>query len=189
MHPWPPGPREAIAAAVARTGCRLRPDPELGGFRAVDCPDYHARAALVDALAEYDARYDGRIRRLGLELVARVRDPRNRRELAALIQRAVQERVRYIGEAGDQIQDAWTTWSYGAGDCDCQTRLVLAIARALGLPVHLCKFVKPDGAIAHVCAALDGAPPTFLETTLAARFGEHPYAAARRLNANRTDLR
>lgn len=200
----PPGPREAIAAAIRQTGCVLRDDPISGGLGAVDCPSYIARAELVDVLAWRDARYDGRIRQLALE-IARIAAERRHRggrlsapELASEVQLQVAGRVRYLGEAGDVIQDAWTTWVTGFGDCDCQTRLVLALCRALGVDVDTVAFHRSD-AILHVCAALrghmipemKGRDRVYLETTLGPgiRFGEHPYAAAVRLGAHeRRDL-
>lgn len=192
----PPGPREAIAAAIRQTGCVLRDDPIRGGLGAVDCPSYLARAELVDVLAWRDARYDGRIRQLALEIARGATLGRGRHvdaaELAIEVQKAVARRVRYLGEAGDVIQDAWTTWSTGLGDCDCQARLVLALLRAYGLDADLIAFHRGE-AIQHVCAALRGprGQRHYLETTLGpgVGFGEHPYTAAIRLGAHeRRDL-
>jgi hypothetical protein len=199
--PTPPGPREAIQAAIARTGCVLRHDPITGGLAAVDCPSYAARAEIVDALAWRDARYDGRIRQVALELLdaspvkhwARDRGGVAPSALARAMQGAVARRVAFVGEAGDVIQDAWTTWASAWGDCDCQARLVLALCRALGLTVALVAFERRDGSIAHVCAAhVTPHGPKFLETTLGPRgavYGMHPYAIARMLKSEREDLR
>lgn len=187
----PPGPREAIEAAIRATGCVLRDDPIRGGLAAVDCPTYLGRAELVDALAWQDARYDGRIRELALAIAARVAgSPPPSLELARAVQRAVSGRVRYIGEAGDMIADAWSTWSRGLGDCDCQARLVLALLRALGVGCVLVAFHHGEE-IRHVCAGIeDPSGRIYLETTLgpAVQFGEHPYRAKLRLGAQRSDL-
>ena len=191
----PPGPREEIQAAIAATGCVLRDDPIRGGLACVDCPSYRSRAELVDVLAWRDARYDGRIRELALEIASGVHFTgerlRDQIRLATAVQQAVAARVRYLGEAGDIIQDAWTTWSRALGDCDCQARLVLALLRALGLPADLIAFHKGEQ-ILHVCAAWRGPRRReYLETTLGplVQFGEHPYAAKLRLGAHdRRDL-
>ncbi len=195
----PPGPREAIEAAIASTGCVVRPDPERGGFVAVDCPSQQARAELVDVMAWEDALYDGRIRQLALAIADVAAERRHRAgpvsgpELASEVQLQVASRVRFIGEAGDQIQDAWTTWAIRWGDCDCQTRLVLALLRSVGIEVQSVGFRRDDGTVAHICAALPSRTgPWYLETTLgpAVMIGEHPYEAARRLGVTaRDDLR
>jgi transglutaminase-like putative cysteine protease len=191
----PPGPREEIQAAIAATGCVLRDDPIRGGLACVDCPSYRSRAELVDVLAWRDARYDGRIRQLATAIARGVRLDGDRigeqARLCAAVQNAVASRVRYLGEAGDVIQDAWTTWETALGDCDCQARLVLALLRALGVPCDLIAFHRGES-ILHVCAAWR-APQgrSYLETTLgpAVQLGEHPYLAKLRLGANdRRDL-
>jgi len=191
----PIGPREEIQAAIQHTGCRVRLDPASGGMVAIDCPTYEARAALVDAMAWRDAFQDGAVRLLALDLT---------RDLAALdpegiarrIHAAVRDRVRYVGEAGDVIQDPIVTWELAAGDCDCVARLILALLRALAVRGALCAFLV-DGSdeggpeVRHACATWERGPDDFvwLEATLPAEFGEHPLAAAERLYSDRADLR
>lgn len=192
----PPGPREEIQAAIAHTGCALRPDPARGGLLAVDCPTFEARAELVDALAWRDAMHDGEVRRLALELTRDLRKL-DAESVARRIHQVVRARMRYVGEAGDVVQDPITSWHYAAGDCDCHARLVLALLRALGVRAVLCGFTVDGPAgeggpeVRHACATWERAPGDYvwLETTLAAEFGEHPMAAAARLFADRADLR
>lgn len=192
----PPGPREEIQAAIEHTGCRVRPDPARGGMYAVDCPTFESRAELLDALAWRDALHDGAVRMLALD-VTRELSALDAESIARAVHAAVRDRVRYVGEAGDMIQDPISTWYYAAGDCDCHARLVLALLRALGVRALLCGFVvdgaAPEGGpdVRHAVACWERSPGDFvwMETTLAASFGEHPMDAAERLFVVREDLR
>lgn len=194
----PPGPREEIQLAIEHTGCKLREDPARGGFFLVDCPSFVARAQLVDALAWHDALTDGELRLLALDLVAPLVEL-DAESIARAIHAGVRDRVRYLGEAGDMIQDPIVTWSYAAGDCDCHARLVLALLRSLGVSGVFVGFEVP-GPAARGGAVVQHACPTWersrgdcvwMETTLEARFGEHPMDAAERLGLlkSRSDLR
>lgn len=191
----PLGPREEIAAVLAETGCVLRPDPARGGFYLVDCPSYVARAQALDAMAWRDALHDGAVRLLALELCRGLQrlDPES---IAREIHAAVRDQVRYVGEAGDMVQDPIVTWYERAGDCDCHARLVLALLRSMGVPAVLVGFEVPNTGeggpqVRHAVATWERAPGdcVWMETTLGAAFGEHPIAAARRLFAGRADLR
>lgn len=196
----PDGPREDIQRAIEATGCKVRPDPARGGFYSVDCPSFAARAELVSALAWRDALHDGAVRALAMGLAYPLADKRPE-SLARCIHRAVRDRVHYVGEAGDIIQDPIATWDFAMGDCDCHARLVLALLRSLGVECELVGFtsgrtaMRPNPAgpeIQHAVACWQRAPGEFiwLETTLPdAEFGEHPIAAAERLFADRRDLR
>lgn len=190
----PRGPREEIADLVRSCGCEVRHDPARGGFVAVDCPDYRSRAELVDALAWSDAHYDGDVRMLALSIVAGLPslDPES---IARAIHAAVASRVRYVGEAGDYIQDPIVTWTYALGDCDCQTRLVAALCRSLAIPCRVVAWLARDGEgewVRHVVACYDGGRRglVYMETTLGpgCMFGEDPERAALRLGAARADL-
>jgi hypothetical protein len=192
----PEGPREAIQRAIAHTGCRVRHDAARGGMFLIDCPTYEARAELVSLFATRDAHHDGRLRMLALELchdVSSVDDE----SIARRIHGRVRERVRFVKEAGDFIQDPLVTWGYGMGDCDCSTRLVLGLCRSMGLRMELGKILLPaegpgGDEVQHVCPVWMRGPRdgVWMETTIAAEFGEHPRAAAYRLFArDRTDLR
>jgi len=195
----PIGPRDEIQAAIQHTGCRVRSDPARGGMVAIDCPTYEARAALVDAMAWRDAFQDGAVRLLALDLTRDLPTLADHEQIARRIHAAVRDRVRYVGEAGDVIQDPLVTWELAAGDCDCVARLILGLLRSLAVPCALCAFLV-DGSdeggpeVRHACATWERGPADFvwLEATLAADFGEHPLDAAARLfgasNA-RPDLR
>lgn len=190
----PPGPREELAAELAAIGCEVRGDPLSGGAFQVDCPDALTRAQVVSIAAWADARYDARVRALALDLLpAGELSPES---VAAAFQREVAARVRYIGEAGDFVQNPIVTWEYAAGDCDCHTRLMLALLRSVGISCSPLAFVtqtEDEINVPHILAVLErrGERPTYLETTLgpAIELGEHPYQAARRLGAtHRSDI-
>ncbi|NUO51550.1 MAG: hypothetical protein HOV80_22060 [Polyangiaceae bacterium] len=113
---------------------------------------------------------------------------------AARLLAGVQARVRFVRDASerygvDTFTPAKTTWLRGYGDCDDSAPLLAALGLASGLPAELVAM-SPDGDPdpSHVAAKLAG---IWTETTLRARVGEHPYAAARRLGVLRArdDLR
>lgn len=190
----PIGPREELRAIVAGTGCRVREDSATGGLM-VDCPSYAARARMLDARAWADALYDPAVRMLALA-ITRDLPELDAESIARTVHAAVRDRVRYVGEAGELIQDPIVTWEMAAGDCDCQTRLVLGLLRSLGVGAALVGF-EVDGTglggveVRHACPTWERGPGdlVWMETTLPARFGEHPLDAAERLGAQRTDLR
>jgi hypothetical protein len=115
----------------------------------------------------------------------------------------VQRRVRFVPEEVETFQSPAATLALGYGDCDDSARALVAIAERAGYPARLVYFLQ-DGQPAHVCAqikvprgsagrARTGAvrPPQewgWAETTVAARFGEHPFAAMNRLRLRRSDM-
>lgn len=114
------------------------------------------------------------------------------RAYARAIHRNVQRHIKFTPEPGETFQSARETMELGAGDCDCHARLVYALGRAGGLRAAL-GFFDVDGEPVHVAAKL-GPRLEWAETTIPARFGEHPHAALRRLKASgrrrraRTDI-
>jgi len=191
----PIGPREDIQRAIAGTGCVLRPDPASGGMLAIDCPTFEARAELVDIFAWRDAYYDGDLHLLAREITRRC--PPDAESFARTIHAEVRDRIRFVEECGDKIQESLVTWNLAAGDCDCHARLVLALLRSLKIQACLVGFLV-DGAgsvggpeVKHAAPTWERTPGDFvwMETTLPARFGEHPLDAAERLFVQREDLR
>jgi hypothetical protein len=172
--------REALAELVARTGCTLRGQP--GEF---DCPDGEAKLRLLDLAATYDARYDSRIRGLAVAIVRDHARTTGALDVARALHAAVKGRVRYLGEGIDTFQSSWQTWADGLGDCDDSARLLLALARSVGLRADMGVLRRPDGQPSHVVALLDDGTgqTTWAECTLDAHFGEHPVAAYARLRA------
>lgn len=120
---------------------------------------------------------------------------------ARAVQANVQRFVRFVHEPGERFQSSRVTMLSGIGDCDCQARLVYALARLGGLPAALGYFddarrfrtilpgdpvPKPDGSQpVHVVPLLGGpgGKLAWAETTIPAEFGEEPYRAYQRLKA------
>lgn len=95
----------------------------------------------------------------------------------------VKHRIRFVREHGEVFARVDYTIAAGAGDCDDHARVVAALLLAGGVPARLAFLSRPrDPGPRHVTAQayLDGRW-VWLETTVDAALGEHPYAAARRL--------
>jgi len=184
---WQPIEDEArsLRVAAARARCRVvslvaRPSasgPVLAGR--VECPDGWAAARMLVAAAAEDAKTVG-ARDLALELRRGAPDDES---FARRVHAYVLEHVAFVREAGEVFAAPWYTLGVGAGDCDDHARLTYAILAAGGVPARLA-FLSPKGSPgpSHVVAqAGAGGAWHWLETTVAARFGEHPMAAATRL--------
>jgi hypothetical protein len=66
---------------------------------------------------------------------------------------AVKAQVRFMGEESETVQTPWLTLQLGAGDCDCQTTLLIALLRSIGIPARI-ETIATDssGAFVHVYA-------------------------------------
>lgn len=157
-------------------------DGDLEG--AWQCPDIEdgspmATAILLSALAEGDEPFDS-------DAVASVLACAPNVGRAA--HRYVRQRVRFRDEAVETFASPAATMRDGAGDCDDSERALVSLARAAGLPARFVFFLQ-DGQPAHVSAQVfDGGAWRWAETTIAARYGEHPFKAMRRLHLRRADL-
>ena len=170
--------REELARLVRATGCVLR-----GGPGEFDCPTTEAKGALLNLAATYDARYDPRVRELALRLL-RGAPSTSPAAIGRALHAAVKRRVRYVGEAIDTFQSAWQTWASGFGDCDDSARLLVALARSVGVEAGIQLMRNRDGIPVHVVAVLhDGQRWQYAEATLDAEYGEPPIVAWGRLRA------
>lgn len=192
-----------MARLARAAGCRVLavqrwasdvPDRAGVGY-VVDCPSHRAKVALLDGLAWYDAKNDLQLRAFALDIVRRIGTGAGL--LARAVHALVRDGVRFLREPKETFQDAYLTLYYGAGDCDDVARLVVALLRILGVRARLALLYRPglrsssgERIPTHVSVkALVGGRWRWLETTLAARFGEHPIAAKRRLGAeHRADI-
>jgi transglutaminase-like putative cysteine protease len=97
--------------------------------------------------------------------------------------RYVQRSVVFAREAGEVFQQGSYTLAIGAGDCDDQARLLYAVLVAGGARARLVFLTRPGatGPVHVVTQACVAGAWQWLETTIAARMGEAPYAAAERL--------
>jgi hypothetical protein len=181
-------PGEELAAlrrAAARGGCtvvRSSVQPTSTGPRVIGsvmCPDGWGAARMLLAAAAEDAQTAG-ARDLALEL--RAGAPSDEAFARAVFDH-VRAGVAFVREPGEVFGSSSYTLALGGGDCDDHARIVYALLRAGGLPARLAFLFKSRRAgPSHVVAqAYAGGAWRWLETTIAARFDEHPIAAARRL--------
>jgi Transglutaminase-like superfamily len=175
---------------ASESGCTLVSAHQVGGelVGQFDCPDIDegrplATAQLLQGLTADDATLDA----LDPAIVLSVRSAGPLAPEAA--HAYVQAHVAYVDEPEETFATPNATFASGVGDCDDSARALLALAGAAGVPGRLVFFLQ-DGQPAHVAAQLqtsDGAWH-WAETTIAARFGEHPFAALDRLGMRRPDL-
>ena len=177
-----------------RAGCRLVRTRQVGGelVGEFSCPDIIEgrplqTARLLDLLTEDDAAADP----VDPAIVLAVKSAGNLAPLASLLY--VQHHVRFVedeyeGEPVEKFQTPTATIREGEGDCDDSARLLRAIARAAGIPSRYVFWLRYDQP-AHVTTQLySGGAWRWAEASIAARYGEHPFAALRRLNGKRPDL-
>jgi hypothetical protein len=192
-----------LQATAARTGCRLvrtRTDGRGNLVGEFECPDVDegkplATAIMLEGLTDEDSRVDVFDPAI-LEAAARAPSP------AAFLHAFVQSAVEFTPEDVETFQTPSVTLATGKGDCDDSARALVALARAIGVKGRLVFFLQ-EGQPAHVAAQLqDAAAPSnmsggmsgaappwrWAETTIAARFGEHPFQALERLGGARSDL-
>lgn len=146
----------------------------------VECPDGWAAARYLLASSLSDAATPS-ARDLALQLRAEAGP-----DDLAYIRRVfdfVKQSVRFVREQGEVFARADVTLNAGAGDCDDHARVVYALLRAGGVPAALAFLYKPgEQGPRHVVAlARHDGKWVWLETTIDAGLGEHPYAAATRL--------
>ena len=180
--------RLAVSSGCTLVRAELRGGELVGHF---DCPDINdgrpmATAALLEGLTRSDAEageddFDP-------ELVAMLQ-AKGPRGAPAAIHRYVMGAIRFQEEEGEQFQSPRATLRLGYGDCDDHVRTIVGLASAVGVPGRLVYFLQ-DGQPAHVAAQLhDGSSWRWAETTIPARFGEHPFRAfARTGGGARPDL-
>ena len=175
---------DELAAAARKAGCRvLARGIHHDGARTwpvleLDCGDNACAIRFLNIASTLDAG-NVDVRALALQL-------RQTHGEALAFAQAVQELVRatarFIREARETFQHTLYTLTHRAGDCDDHARAVVALARAGGLRAVVRGVRNHRGAVAHVAPMIsDGRGWHWAETTVDARFGEHPRAAARRL--------
>jgi hypothetical protein len=155
----------------------------------LDIPGNAKAIVYLSQAARLDARHPT-IRPLALSLRRENPDPE---DFGRAVQRYVREHVIFVLEVDEVFQSAAYTLRVGAGDCDDHARCVCALALAGGcvgskvVPVY-----APNGKLGHVCAQIrmPSGAMRWAETTVAADWGEEPYAAVRRLGLakHRTDI-
>lgn len=190
MQPWSTwkDQSDAIRRACSRAGCTvlsIEPKPTSFGVYVqarITCPTTWSAATLLALIAEADAQTAG-ARAYALELRAGATD-------GDFVQKVFDRgrRLRFVREPGEVFTSPSYTLSVNAGDCDDHARTTYAVLRAGGVPARIVFLHKgPGGDPSHaVTQAFVNGAWTWLETTLAANFGESPMAAASRLGIGRT---
>ena len=161
-----------ISRSVFNDGAREWPILQL------ECGDNGRAIAFLNEAASLDASAP-EIRDLALRL--RDAHPEVLGFLHA-VHAFVQAAVRFVREERETFQHALYTLKRRAGDCDDHARAVVALARAGGAKARVVGVAGTRGKVGHVAPQVnDGARWWWAETTVPARFGEHPRAAATRL--------
>jgi hypothetical protein len=178
-----------LQRAGQASGCRLvttrtlETGELLGEY---DCPDIDegqpmATARLLEALSAGDEDADPLDEDL-LEELAQAPD------VARAAHAYVLEHVTFRDEKIETFAAPSTTLRVGYGDCDDSERVLLALARSLGLRARYVYFLQ-QGQPAHVTVQIcDDGRWRWAETSIPAHFGEHPFEAMKRLKLNRADL-
>jgi len=180
--------------------CRLTGthDDPLGRTMLWTCDAPWEWAPLLTRLAHADER------QLAVRMMAEAFRHLHPAEQPGAVQRWTQQNVRYVpddpptrllawlealnaGKPGDpfeRFKSPELTLATGEGDCDDSARLVRAILRALGHDARLA-FFGTSKAPQHVAAYLDteDGQRIWLEATIPAALGEHPYTAKARIDA------
>ncbi len=155
--------------------------------------DNRGAMRLFNALAIDDAQHDPIIRAMGRRFRHLAeREPRG----GVTVDRAIARRIhafvrqlRFQAEEEETSRAPGLTFALRAGDCDDHAYAVVSYALAAGLPARMAPLLNSLGEISHTVPVIDiDGEPTWAETTVAARLGEHPFAAANRVAAGRTDI-
>jgi hypothetical protein len=183
---WGPSPNE-LAQLARRCGCVVELSQTLGdGSTAYElkCPNHPAKVRLLAELAEYDSKHPEVIRLAEKLAALGDGDPWT---IAQIVHAFVRDGVRHLPEPREKFQPTMRTLALGIGDCDDTSRAVMALLRAAGLRGGLLTLGNPPR---HVSAAIQlQGNWRWLDASLAARPGEHPITAAKRLGLSvRQDL-
>jgi transglutaminase-like putative cysteine protease len=153
----------------------------------IECDSNEHAVRLLAAMADAYALHPD-VQHLASELCARAQGPADK---ARTLHAYVRQHVAFQPEEEETFRSPLVTLRLGLGDCDDQAVCVAALAQAAGLDAHIASLRDAEGEIAHVATQIRvGGAWLWAETTIAAELGEHPHAAALRLELqDRPDLR
>lgn len=184
------GPPPKVARKIATvSGCRVEKSHQLhdGSWaHRVLCDGHLAKVRFLANLAEYDSATPD-VRRAAELIVSGSKTPMQQVEA---LQKRVQQ-VTFTKEHEETFSPTMWTLETGVGDCDDTARALLALLRSLGFDAGLqtLPVVESGKPPVHVAAVVNLDGWKWLETTIPARLGEHPVAAAQRLGIKmRPDL-
>jgi transglutaminase-like putative cysteine protease len=101
----------------------------------------------------------------------------------------VRDAIEYVDDPRQVFRSSDVTLNLGAGNCVNTARLIVALCRTVGLEAEAVPVPDAHGEITHTCARIKVAGVwTWAEATVAARWGEAPHVAARRLGIERADV-
>lgn len=174
----------AAALLAPIVGCRVT--AETAGGATLACPDGWAAARLLAALVPFDAQLPA-IRLLAARLWQATAP--STEAYARAVHAWVCQNVPFFTERVETFirPDLLAVGAY-TGDCDDHARLVAALLEAGGVRSRLVVLARstPSHVTAQAWIGLGGW--VWLETTVRAAFGEHPYRAAVRLGVTRRDI-
>jgi len=149
------------------------------GVGAWSCPGSWSAALHLARLIESDESDPAVVR-----LVERLCfDRPTARVFCERVQQWVRENVPFVRESVELFQSPDTLLASSCGgDCDCHARLVASMLAAAGVRFRVVFFGGESGATHVAVQALCGVCAFWLETTLPAAFGEHPFAAHARIH-------
>lgn len=169
---------EASRRIALKVGCRLIRE-EGSGRLLWECDNPVKVVKLLSALSDSDATHPKVISLAQKMMRACNNDPRC---FARNLHRLILDRVEWTRESPETFQHTLYTLKKGRGDCDDMARAIKAIARAAGVPARMVILNNLDGEPAHAVSQLKpGEVWRWAETSVDARYGEHPLRAADRL--------
>ena len=181
------GDTRSLAAAAECAGCRVlaRSSLDMGDGSSMpvlelECGDNVNAIRFLNRAAVNDTS-DPEVRDPALRLLAAYPD-----HLPQAVHTFVKLCVRFVREKHETFQHAKYTLRRRAGDCDDHARCVVALILAAGGKARIVGVPNSKGKVAHVAPqAFDDDAWRWAETTVDAKYDEHPRAAARRLGLSR----
>ena len=181
------GHARSLAAAAECAGCRVlaRSKLDMGDGSSMpvlklECGDNVTAIRFLNRAAINDTS-DPEVRDLALRLLAAYPD-----HLPQAVHAFVKLCVRFVREKHETFQHAKYTLRRRAGDCDDHARCVVALILAAGGKARIVGVPNSKGKVAHVAPqAFDDDAWRWAETTVDAKYDEHPRIAARRLGLHR----
>ena len=183
---------DELDACAAHAGCRVLARSTLDDGATewpvleLECGDNTNAIRFLNEAAAHDTTAPD-VRDLALRL--RSAHP-EATDFVAAVQAFVKAAVRFVREARETFHHTLYTLRRRAGDCDDHARAVVALALAGGEKARVVGVPNAAGSVAHVAPViLLNGRWRWAETTIDARFGEDPRAAAKRLGiGHRPDI-
>jgi len=195
----PSGQRFAALVAARGGAVDYVGETDVGGasYAVIDVRvrDNEDAIRLLNDLAEDDARYGVKVRRLAGSLLAYAQrlavaiDVEDAEAYARTAHRLVRDGIVFVLEKTQTFRSGDVTLALGRGNCVNTARLLAALGQVVGVGARVMAVKDASGAITHAAAQMQhGGRWHWVEATMAAEYDEEPYAAARRLGIIRDDI-